>query len=321
MREGARKRRVVVCVVTYNHARYIDDCLLSVLSQHVDAEVSIIVGDDQSTDGTSERVARIADEWPGRVRHMLHEKRLGPIGNYRAIIAAAEGDFIAHLDGDDLWLPGKLREQLDLLDRDTSCVASCTNAVVFDDLREPVGVFSNAMSRSYAIDQLLRRGNFLNHSSLLYRAAHKDAILAIAPPFIDYRMHLELARNGPISYTSKVFVGYRANATGSMLANANEAVREAYFQAIASALPCVGRGVRRAACVDMARRVFFRALTSRNMALLKAWWPRLHQASGAGRPAFVGQFVLVTLGEGVRQFIQGASRLLLRAPLRVLYFR
>jgi glycosyltransferase involved in cell wall biosynthesis len=312
---------VAVCVVTYNHAAYIADCLTSVLSQQVDAVVQIWVGDDMSTDGTSEIVANIAKAWPGRVHHLLHTSRLGPIGNYRAIIEAAEGDFIAHLDGDDLWLPGKLREQLAVLAAAPACSASCTNALVFDDSREPVGWFSNATSGPFDMAALLRRGNFLNHSSLVYRAEFRDRILALPPPFIDYRMHLALSAAGPILYTSKPFVGYRLNAAGSMLRRDNEAVRHQYFEAIEQALPLVPPKIRAEACADFVRRVFFRSLSLRRPALLTQWWPLLSKLSDESRLRFMTRCTLQVVAEGTRQAVQLMASFLLRARLRVLYFR
>lgn len=312
---------VAVCVVTYNHAAYIADCLLSVLSQQVDADVRLWVGDDQSTDGTSDIVASIAKAWPGQVTHMVHASRLGPIGNYRAIIEAAEGDFIAHLDGDDLWLPGKLREQLAALASTPSASASCTNAVVFDDMREPVGWFTNAPTGEYDTAALLRRGNFLNHSSLLYRTLHRDSLLALRPPFIDYRMHLTLSAAGPILHTARPFVGYRANAAGSMLRRDNEAVRRQYFEAIEEALPRVAPAIRAAACADFVRRIVFRSLSLRRPALLSEWWRVLAPLSGESRFRFVVRCASQVVAEATRQVIQASASFLLRARLRVLYFR
>jgi glycosyltransferase involved in cell wall biosynthesis len=315
------RRRVAVCVVTYNHIRYIADCLLSILSQDVDADVTVWVGDDGSTDGTTESVAAIARAWPGRVNHMVHATRLGPIGNYRAIIEAAEGDFIAHLDGDDFWLPGKLREQLSLLDAEPACSASCTNAFVFDDARQPVGIFTNAPSGTMDTAYLLRRGNFLNHSSLVYRVEHREAILSLVPPFIDYRMLLTLCRAGLIVYTSKALVGYRANASGSMLANSSEAVRQQYFEAMEAALPAVTPKVRAEACADMLRRVVFRAIRGRRMGFVAEWWPRLLASSGEGRLPLIVRTSGFVLMEGMRQVVQTTASMLLRSRLRVLYFR
>lgn len=315
------RAKISVCVSTYNHRRYIADCLLSVLSQDVDAEMEIWVGDDMSTDGTSDIVAALAGAWPGRIHHVVHTERQGPIGNLRSMIALADGNFIAHLDGDDFWLPGKLREQLAMLQAEPECAACCTNAFVFDDEREPVGIFSNARSQRFDTDGLLRRGNFLNHSSLLYRGQYRKALLDLTPPFIDYRIHLALGAGGGMAYTSKVLVGYRSNSSGSMLVHDNDAVRRQYFEAIEAALPLVPIKVRAEACADFLRRVAFRALRLRRPAMLRAWWPVALKGAAETPVRFVFRCLGSFLMEAARQGMQSFSTSALRARTRVIYFR
>ena len=46
--------RVSVCVVAYNHERYIHDCIMTVLAQAHDVSLEVLIGDDQSTDQTEE---------------------------------------------------------------------------------------------------------------------------------------------------------------------------------------------------------------------------------------------------------------------------
>lgn len=313
--------RVSVCVSTYNHRRYIVDCLLSVLSQDVDAEVEVWVGDDMSNDGTSDIVAALAEAWPGRIHHVVHAERQGPIGNLRSMIAMADGDFVAHLDGDDFWLPGKLREQIAMLQAAPECAACCANAFVFDDEREPVGVFSNARSQRFDTEGLLRRGNFLNHSSLLYRGVFRKTLLDLTPPFIDYRIHLTLGAAGGVAYTSKVFVGYRSNSSGSMLVHDNDAVRRQYFEAIEAALPMVPAKVRADACADFLRRVAFRALRLKRLAMLRAWWPVALQGSAETPARFAFRCLGSFLMESVRQGMQAFFTSVLRARTRIIYFR
>ncbi|NID05220.1 glycosyltransferase [Luteibacter jiangsuensis] len=306
---------------TYNHRRYIADCLLSVLSQDVDAEVEVWVGDDMSNDGTSDIVASLAQAWPGRIHHVVHAERQGPIGNLRSMIAMADGDFVAHLDGDDFWLPGKLREQIAMLQAAPECAACCANAFVFDDEREPVGVFSNARSQRFDTEGLLRRGNFLNHSSLLYRGEFRKILLDLVPPFIDYRIHLTLGAAGGMAYTSKVLVGYRSNSSGSMLVHDNDAVRRQYFEAIEAALPVISVKVRAEACADFLRRVAFRALRLRRLAMLQAWWPAALQGSAETPVRFAFRCLRSFLMESVRQGMQAFSTSVLRTRTRTLYFR
>lgn len=93
-----------VVIDTYNYGRFIEGCIDSVLAQDLPAEQrEIIVVDDGSTDDTAERVRKYGND----VRYIHKEN-----GDYvSAIILGfqhSNGELIALLDGDDVWLPNKL---------------------------------------------------------------------------------------------------------------------------------------------------------------------------------------------------------------------
>lgn len=113
--------KVSVTVMTYNQKDYIGQCLESLVTQECNFEFEIIVGDDASTDGTSDIVREYASKYPDIVMPLIHEKNLGPSGNFFSIIEKARGDYIAHMDGDDYALPGKLQAQADFMDKTPDC--------------------------------------------------------------------------------------------------------------------------------------------------------------------------------------------------------
>ena len=76
---------------------------------------------------------RWLQRFPDVIRYFRHENRLGPGGNYQFLIGQARGEYIAHLDGDDYWLPGKLTAQLGVLDVSPECVAVYANAICVND--------------------------------------------------------------------------------------------------------------------------------------------------------------------------------------------
>jgi len=227
---------VSVCVVTFNHAAYIARCLESVVAQLLPGRLEVLVGDDGSSDDTRAIVSRYAEAYPGIVIPVFHPQRLGPSGNYRALIASARGRYIAHLDGDDYWLAGKLDKQCEVLERSAGVVAVLANALVVDADDEPLGFFTSNRSMSIDLDYLLAGGNFLCHGSLLYRAEHRHRILDMEETFVDYRILVRLAACGSLEYVRQPFVVYRWNSAGSMRATMNglvalnywEAMREAY---------------------------------------------------------------------------------------------
>ena len=111
-RTNTRLPKVSVIIPTYQRAHLIRESIDSVLAQTY-RDFEIIVVDDGSTDGTHEVVAG----YRNRVRYIYQENR-GPSSARNSGIKAAQGEFIAFQDSDDLWLPEKLASQVPLFDRD-----------------------------------------------------------------------------------------------------------------------------------------------------------------------------------------------------------
>ena len=66
---------VSVCIPTYQHASYIAECIDSVLSQKVSFPLEILVGEDNSSDGTREICVEIAKKHPAQIRLIQHHHR------------------------------------------------------------------------------------------------------------------------------------------------------------------------------------------------------------------------------------------------------
>lgn len=247
---------VSVCVSTFEHAAFIERCVRSVLDQQAKCIIEVLVGDDGSMDGTRDLVLRLAHDDP-RVKPMFHAMRLGPSGNLSSLVAAAAGDFIAHLDGDDYWLPGKLAAQLECFERVPNASAVYTNAQVVAPDGRLLGVFNRGIAQTIDRHELLRRGNFLCHSTLLYRCGAANAVRAMRSPYIDYRIHLRLLAFGDLAYVDEPLVAYRWRTPGSMVTTLPVAVVSGHIDAFAEALVdgAAPRDVRAAA-----GRVFGRAL-------------------------------------------------------------
>jgi glycosyltransferase involved in cell wall biosynthesis len=97
-----------VVIPTWNRARLVCDAINSALAQRTGA-VQVIVVDDASTDSTAELLER---EFGPQLYVLRLEHRRGPGGARNAGARLARGEFVAFLDSDDVWLPGKLDEEL-----------------------------------------------------------------------------------------------------------------------------------------------------------------------------------------------------------------
>jgi glycosyltransferase involved in cell wall biosynthesis len=111
--------RVSVIVDTYNQERYIDQAIESVLDQDYPAEdTEIIVVDDGSTDGTPDILRR----YEPRI-HNFRKANGGQASAFNVGIAAARGEIVAFLDGDDWWDKSKLSAVVDAFDKNPDVAA------------------------------------------------------------------------------------------------------------------------------------------------------------------------------------------------------
>jgi glycosyltransferase involved in cell wall biosynthesis len=97
---------VSVIIPVYNCEEFIGEAIESALSQDY-SHKEIIVVDDGSQDGTVSEVRKFGD----RVR-LLQQKNGGPAAARNQGARVAYGQYLAFLDGDDVWLPGKLSAQV-----------------------------------------------------------------------------------------------------------------------------------------------------------------------------------------------------------------
>jgi SAM-dependent methyltransferase/GT2 family glycosyltransferase len=109
-----KKSLVSVLIDTFNHERFIEQAILSVLEQDFPlSDREILVVDDGSTDRTPE----IVRKFEPRVR-LLRKPNGGQASAFNAIIPQARGGILAFLDGDDWWAPQKLSHVVEAMSAD-----------------------------------------------------------------------------------------------------------------------------------------------------------------------------------------------------------
>jgi glycosyltransferase involved in cell wall biosynthesis len=99
---------ISVIIPTFNRATLLEEAVRSVLGQKGWSEkVEIIVVDDGSTDDTAERLAPLSEKI-----EYVRCVHAGVSAARNVGISISRGEWVAFLDSDDLWLPGKLCEQM-----------------------------------------------------------------------------------------------------------------------------------------------------------------------------------------------------------------
>lgn len=96
--------KISVVMATYNGEKYLEQQILSILSQTL-PPAELIVCDDHSTDGTM----AILEKYSGHLTYVINDRQLGLIDNFKkAVSLANEANYISLSDQDDEWLPEKL---------------------------------------------------------------------------------------------------------------------------------------------------------------------------------------------------------------------
>lgn len=150
-------------MATFNGRRFIEQQVATILGQE-GVQVRLVISDDGSTDGTVEWLEELADQDP---RVTVLPRRQGPAGvgeNFLYALSHLEvepGQYAAFSDQDDLWRPGKLAYQVQLL-QDSGAAAVSANAVAFQEVEvDPHTGKSRIRKRVIHKDQPQRQWDFV----------------------------------------------------------------------------------------------------------------------------------------------------------------
>ena len=103
---------VSVLLASYNGEKYIREQLASILNQTF-SDLSIVISDDLSTDGTPAIIREYEEQYPGRVRSLRNSERSGSAqNNFFRLLKSEADDYIMLCDQDDVWLPNKVEVTL-----------------------------------------------------------------------------------------------------------------------------------------------------------------------------------------------------------------
>lgn len=101
-----------VVMPVYNARPYLEEAVLSILSQTFE-DFEFIIINDGSTDGTKEVLERFADR-DDRVR-LVHQENRGLVTSLNRGLDTARGSFVARMDGDDISHPERFERQVEFL--------------------------------------------------------------------------------------------------------------------------------------------------------------------------------------------------------------
>ncbi|MEJ2008176.1 MAG: glycosyltransferase family A protein [Acidobacteriota bacterium] len=207
-----------VIIPTYNRAALLRKTLESVFEQTF-SDYEIIVVDDGSTDRTEESIAQLLKERPTQDKriHYFYQRNQGKSVALNRGLSEARGEWIAFLDSDDLWLPGKIEQQFKVLQQYAPQSEACfTNARYINNPAFQGTVFESAAKRypgkTGVLDDLTRfvanpfgifMQTLLMHSRLLSKVGEFDPTLWVIQ---DIDFIFRVAKNTRLCFVNEPLV-------------------------------------------------------------------------------------------------------------------
>jgi glycosyltransferase involved in cell wall biosynthesis len=200
---------VSAVIPVYNNGPFIAAAVRSVLDQ-TRAPTEVIVVDDGSTDNTASELK----PYLPRIKYVYQQNRGEPSARNRGIVEAAS-DYVAFLDGDDLWAPNKLELQMEYLRQHPNCGLVYADMSTFSDqgiidasvkqslrMSFPSGrIFSHLFKRP-----LFGSGTVVLRKNCVQTVGYFDEELLVG---CDYEMWMRIALNFDAGFVDKPLLMYR----------------------------------------------------------------------------------------------------------------
>ena len=149
-----KKNLVSILIVTYNAQNYIVQTIKSCLNQSY-PNFELLILDNASNDDTIKIINHFKNP---KIKLFKSKENIGPYQGLNFLIDKAKGEYIAIQDHDDLWLPQKLKKQINYLDQNKNRNACGTRAFVYYENKQIL-----------ISDNKPEEINYVNHTSLMFR--------------------------------------------------------------------------------------------------------------------------------------------------------
>lgn len=202
-----------ILVLTYNQEKYISQTIDSIVTQLLSADnVELIIADDCSKDNTKRIIQDYSKKYPF-IKPIYNERNKGLLKNYYDAISVCSGEYIMGCGGDDYWLPGKIKTEIDLM-RNYTDVGACCAGIIYVDKDNCVLASKVSNKKTVTYEELLLQ-NVICASSVCFRRKLWVKYYETIKPYEkkwrmeDYPFWLWLSQNAKISIINKPLCAYR----------------------------------------------------------------------------------------------------------------
>ena len=213
--------KVSVIIPSYNSGKFLNEAIESVVNQTY-KNLEIIIVNDGSIDET-EKIAKEWQEKDKRIRYLKHQKNRGLGAARNTGIKNSQGEYIAFLDADDIWLPQKIEIQLEKAKKENTDLIF-TNWYIWDPKNNIKGkaFSSNPIKDKKDLLKFFIKRNFGNPSTTLLKKSSLEIVGLFDESLKsseDYDLWLRFCLNGmKIDFTQELLI-YSRQHSGQMTVN------------------------------------------------------------------------------------------------------
>ncbi|WP_223709156.1 glycosyltransferase [Flavobacterium potami] len=204
-------------MITYNHSKFIEQTIESIMNQTTNFDYKLFIGEDFSSDDTRAICKRLKYKYPDKIDLFLNDTNLGANVNARQIFKAcfeSGAKYVALCEGDDYWIdPLKLQKQVDFLEDNKDYVLCFHPIKILKQDGEIVDDFITNVPQDYeTIETLARLGNYIHTPSVVFRNVIKELPFEFQlTPIGDYFLYIILAQYGKLKCLEEKMAVYRYN--------------------------------------------------------------------------------------------------------------
>lgn len=213
--------KLSICVIFHNQLNYIDRVLNSVFTQNIPFEYEILLGDDNSTDGTWEKLNSIAKQNINIKCFQINSSDYNPDEtidrsgvNRWNVYKHISGEFFSFIDADDYYIDeNRFTEQIKMLEENPDCSVCSANVALYREGKNPQFINFMNSETQYENGQKFPASFFLkgffHNSSCVIRKPSEDYSKKFSPfIFDDYTLTLMHLSEGNIIYYNKPVFAY-----------------------------------------------------------------------------------------------------------------
>lgn len=203
------KLLVNVCCLTYNHERYVRQCLDGLVMQRTNFVFEVLINDDASKDDTQKIIKEYECKYPNIIKPIYQSKNqysqgISPLRDI--LTPRCTGKYIAICEGDDYWTdPYKLQKQVDFLESHKDYTMICSRAKLYSETKrcfigENLCYYKDRDLRTK--DIILKGGLYVPTCSILYRkeVINNYPIYCEDCNIGDYPLQIMCAMKGKVRY-------------------------------------------------------------------------------------------------------------------------